>query len=875
MTESFVGVTRRVGRVPAGVPHRNRGWRASASVAVLAAMLGGAVLQPGSAQAQAAAAASDAGAGAAINLLLEKAQFWYEKGQLPVALDFYTRVLGLQPDNRDALAGSSKVLFDQGHEIQAREFLERLRKVSPDDPFLTAFDTLKRRTPEDAATLLEARTLAAQGKKEAALAKYRQLFKGDVIPADLASDYYPLYVSSLPDESVEADQALTAVKELAEKNPKDINLQLAAAWSLILTTGGRTEGMERLAKLEKIPAMTERANSLWRQALLWEGPALDSQEHLENYLKTHPSDPQLEAKRAEYVASLPDIGVRSRWKAGDAIEAKDYKAAEGYLKTALDFDKTDAEAMGMMSLVKKLTGNVAESQRLYKEAIRLAPDKQEEFDRMLGLDAERAVNEKYRQVERLTDAGKYDEAEALLRSLLAGQRNPGSYLQLATIQGKAGKTDAALASLQVVLSADPNNPDANQALAEIYMGQKRYNDAKPLLARAEAGYQAKKDARGLSVIHAAQAEIMRVDALTLSDPAARERALRQAQAVDPSNWWIKLELARAMKEGQHDADAQALMDDAYRTASKPGALNTRDGQDALQVAFIWAQDAGDRKRADALVRMVPQGQRTASMSKFLAMAAFKQQVRDLVASGDPAAADKLDALAAVPDPTGERGAEIGLAFLRMQDIDSMRNALATCLEVTKPQTAVQRISYAGVLMQASQFTAASTVIAPLDTMKLTAAEREALENTRDALVVGTLDPLLQQKQYARAQQAVQARLAVHPDNVNLQAAMARIQVAQGNAQGVVTGLRASLDKDPSNLAVRLTLIEAESKLQHFATVSDLAEDGMKIYPRNPYLVIQAANAARARGFRSEALDLMVKARALLNQSGETAPVQTN
>ena len=179
------------------------------------------------------------------------------------------------------------------------------------------------------------------------------------------------------------------------------------------------------------------------------------------------------------------------------------------------------------------------------------------------------------------------------------------------------------------------------------------------------------------------------------------------------------------------------------------------------------------------------------------------------------------------------------------------------------------------LGQASQFTAASTVIAPLDTMKLTAAEREALENTRDALVVGTLDPLLQQKQYARAQQAVQARLAVHPDNVNLQAAMARIQVAQGNAQGVVTGLRASLDKDPSNLAVRLTLIEAESKLQHFATVSDLAEDGMKIYPRNPYLVIQAANAARARGFRSEALDLMVKARALLNQSGETAPVQTN
>ena len=841
----------------------------------MSAFITGAVCYPLPTKA-AVANATDPGTNSAIGLMLEKAQFWYEKGRPEVALDFYTRVLGLQPDNRDALVGASKVQFDQGNEAQARVYLDRLRKLSPNDPFIANFDTLKRRSPEDAQILLEARTLAVQGKKTQALEKYNLLFKGNVIPTDLAADYYPLYVSSLPDESVEADEALTAVKKLADDNPRDVSLQLAAAWSLILTTGGRTEGIERLRALEKVPAMTERAGALWRQALLWEGPSLDAQEQIDAYLKTHPTDAEMEAKRAEFAASLPNIGVRSRWKAGDAIEAKDWKTAETNLNVALNFDKDDAEAMAMLSLVKKLTGHAAESQKLYSDAIRLEPDKKEEFDKMLGLDAERAVQEKFRQVDRLADAGKYDEAETLLRSLLAGQRNPGSYLQLATIQAKAGRTDAAIASLQVVLAADPTNADANSALAEIYMGQKRYNDARPYLARAEDGYQKKNQTKGLAQVHSSQAEIMRVDAIALTDPVKREAGLRRALAVDPSSWWIKLELARTLKDEQRGTEAQTIIDSAYRTASSRGALQTQDGQDAMQVAFIWAQENNDRRRADELVQMVPPGQRTASMAKFMAMVAFKQQVRNIAASDDPMANDKLLQLANAPDPTGERGTEIALAFLHMQDIDSLRDALATSLDATKPPTPSQRISYAGVLLQANQLVAAQDVLDPLAGERMSVVERDALEKTKDAMAVSALDPMLQQKQYREADRMIQARLAVHPDSSTLLAASARIQVAQGNAVGVRANLASALERDPGNLPLRLALVEAEMKLQHYARASELAQDGMKLFPRNPYLVIQAANAARGRGFQSQALDLMVKARALLTQSDDQAyPVQTD
>jgi tetratricopeptide (TPR) repeat protein len=59
----------------------------------------------------------------AIGLLLEKAQFWYEKGRPDVALDFYNRVLSLRPDNADALVGASKVSLDLGKEIQAKAYV--------------------------------------------------------------------------------------------------------------------------------------------------------------------------------------------------------------------------------------------------------------------------------------------------------------------------------------------------------------------------------------------------------------------------------------------------------------------------------------------------------------------------------------------------------------------------------------------------------------------------------------------------------------------------------------------------------------------------------------------------------------------------------
>ena len=802
----------------------------------------------------------------AVGMLLEKAQFWAERGKLDAALDFFNRVLSLQPDNPAALAGASKVAFDQGHDNEAHNYLERLRKVSPDDPFIAQFATLRRLTDAEAATLLQARQLAFRGQKAEALAKYRQLFIGNQVPRDLAADYYPLYISTLPDESVEADRALSAMVQLADQNPKDTGLQMAAAWSEILTSGGRSDGIERLRVLARNPALTERCNSLWRQALIWEGSSIEAQARLDTYLQDHPSDPELEAKRVQYIHDLPDLSVRSRLRAGEALGVKDYKTAEAQLNIALQHDKDDGMALAMLALVHKIDGSGRDWRSLYKEAVRLSPESEPDFAKMLGLDAEKAITEKYRKVGELTDAGRYDEAETMLRGLIGNQRDPGSYLQLAGIQSKAGKTDAAAASLRMTLAADPSNPSANEAMAEIYIGQHRLAEARPLLAKAEEGFAQRHDEHGLAVVRAARVDLLRSEALAISDPVAREQALRDVLAVAPTSWWVRLELARTLKQQGHVTEAQTLIDEANRAATAPGALNTKPGQEAMQVAFTWAQEANDQVREAALLRMVPPDRRSPAMQRFLAAASFTRQVRDLGASDDPASVPTLLRLADAPDPTGERGMEIGLALLRQHNIDALRQALALGLNRTQPPTPSQMVSYAGVLMQANQLGAAEDLVTQLQHMRMSSAEREGMESLRDGLLISQVDRMLQQGRVQQLQKLLAARLVVHPHNAALQAALARVQIAQGSVSEPLSRLDALLQADPDNLQVRMTAIDANLKLQNNAAAADLAGEGMRRQPNNPYLVIQAANAARARGHQGEALDLMVKARQMLNPS---------
>ncbi len=813
----------------------------------------------------------------AIHTLLEKAQFWYEHGNQPVALETFERVLTLEPTNTDALIGASKVALDMGREDLVKAYAVRLRKVSPNDPWLVALDTAKRRTPAESALLQEARHLTVLGRRTDALADYNKLMPGGKVDPELAGEYYPLLISTLPQDSVAADDALTALTALAQSRPKDLSLQLALAQGMIISEGSRGDGIDMLRKLAHNPLLSARVRPIWREALLWQGVDIRAQDQLTDYLKENPTDPDIEAKMADMRASLPSKALQARMLGYEAVTTGDYKTAETDFQSAIDHDKTDADAWIMMAVVRLKQGRLAEAQPYVKQAIALAPDRKTELLGMVGedpvsnakyaADSARQVAAQYKQVSSLADAGHYDQAQRMLRQLMNGKHDPGLLLQLADLQQRANQPDAALASLREANTADPSNADVTLALASALTAHGQTAEAQALFARAEQQFQRSGNEKALRDVRRAQADQMRRDALRLTDASARERALRAALDADPSSWWTRLEIARLMQSTGRGREAADMMGQAERTALAPGALSTSAGQEALQVAVVWAQQRGDETRAIALARRVPSNSRSPAMQQLLAQGALHDQVDAAMQSGNYA--QRMMALASVSDPDGSRGEVIGRALLRQPDIATLRAVLAAELTATPNPSIAQRIRYAGLLMEGNQLGGARSVLAEVDVARLNADQRGMLNQLREKMAIAQADVLVRAKHPRDAQALLRPWVQHRPNDAALQVAMARVDTAMGHAPQALQTLLAAVDRNPSDMAARFGAIEAATAVGRLGLADELAQDGVQLHPQDAFMLLAAANVARARGMNGRALDDLERARALRTSADDT------
>ncbi len=816
----------------------------------------------------------------AILTMLEKAKFWYEHGHTDVALSTYDRILEIEPGNADALIGASKVALDTGREDLVKSYAARLRKVAPEDPFLASVDTAKRRNPADAAVLQEARHLTVLGQRKDALAKYRTLFPGGKVPDELAAEYYPLLLATLPQDSVEADDTLTALRAVAAAHPRDLNTQLGLAQGLIINEGSRADGIDMLRELSHNQLLSNRVRVMWRQALLWQGPDVKAMDQIEEYLAENQNDPEMQAKLVAFRSTLPSKALRARMLGYEALHSGNMADAEASFREAIQGDKSDADAWIMMGVVRLKQNRNAEAQPYIDQALRLAPARRQEFQEMVGqdpatnakyaADAAKAVSGQYKEISSLADAGQYDAAARQLRRLMAGRRDAGLTLQLADLENRGGHKDAALVSLREAVAIDPKNADATLALASALTASGQTVEAQSLFRRAEATFQTAGNEKALREVHRAQADQMRRDALRLSDLAARETALQGALAVDPSSWWTRLELARVMQASGRGADAKTMMADAEHTAEMPHAMDTASGQEALQVAVVWAQERGEDGHALSLARLVPPTLRNAPLQALLDHGAFHEQVDQIIQSVDYA--PRLAALASNPDPDGVRGEVMGRALLKMRDISTLRSVLAASLVATPRPGAAQRLRYGALLMEANQTGGARSVLEGVDRTNLTSDQRNLLEDMRERIVVSEADDLVRKNRAGDAQAMLTPLYSRRPSSVRLQVAMARVDVAMGRSVTSLPTLQAAVQRDPKDIAARVGAIEAATAAGKLSLADDLARDGVALYPNDPFMLMQAANVARARGMNGRALENLQKARALhaANQNAANA-----
>lgn len=122
-------------------------------------------------------------------VLVTKARALEARGRPDMALQLWQQVLLSDPNNAEGLAGVARDFKLMGKATQANDALERLRSVNPNDPNIARIEALSSNQPESD-QLKKAGELAQAGKAEDAMRIYQQLYGDHPPDGPIAMAYY-------------------------------------------------------------------------------------------------------------------------------------------------------------------------------------------------------------------------------------------------------------------------------------------------------------------------------------------------------------------------------------------------------------------------------------------------------------------------------------------------------------------------------------------------------------------------------------------------------------------------------------------------------------------------------------------------------------
>ena len=793
----------------------------------------------------------------AIRVLLDQANYWRGKDQPQRADEALGRVLALDPRNPDALAAQAQAAAERGNQQVATSTLQKLRAVRPDDPRIESIQQVLRAGPLDNGALADARRLAQAGKSAEAVEAYRRAFKGDTPPPSLAAEYYQVLSST----DGNWDKAREGLASQVRSNPQDLRTQLAFAQALTYHEGTRPDGVDRLAALSQLPAIRQQVTAAWRQALLWSTDNDRTQAQLNAYLKQNPTDPDLDAKKAELASAIPDPGVRSRLDGYQALEGKQIAQADKDFSAAVAYNPKDVDSLAMLAQIRQQQGRRTESKRLIDQAVALAPDRKDELLAVLGTNVRVTGNtgggdpnfglrirREYEQVSALTKRGEYAAAEAQLRRLMGKRPSAGNYLQLGDIQARAGELAAAEASFRSVLRSQPRNVGAITGLAGVLTRDGKTEEAQRLLA--DAGVSARGGTAGQSI-----AQQLVEQARVAKDQASRTTLLRSAVAAAPADPWVRLDLARLLLAQNQAAEARQVM--------APAVSAPRPTVDQLRAGIYFADNDQDWPLVTSLVGRLPAKAQTADMRNLAARAEVAGDLKDAKAQNSlRGTRQRMVVLAAKPDPTGARGVAFAQELIKSGDKPGAREVIRTALNASRPPLPAQRIAYGGMLVAAGYPKDAQVVTAGLQADRLNPLERSNLSNVRDNAAVFSSDRLARQGETADAYDELAPRLAQDPENPDLNMALARLYEAHKQPQKAVAIAEELLKRNPSSLNVRVAVVDAALAAGNTSRAAEIATQLKEEFSDDPQAWIASANVARARGHSGQALSDLRTARSL-------------
>ncbi|TSH97695.1 tetratricopeptide repeat protein [Verticiella sediminum] len=798
-----------------------------------------------------------------LQLLIEQGKYWQSRGDYQRATEAWEKLLRADPGQPDALYGMAMAAAAGNRQAEAQRYLAQLRQAAPQSPYVGQIEqALALDRPGAAGVLEEARQAAQAGQPEQAIARYDQALAGAAPQGQLGLEYYQTLGAT--DEGWERGRR--GLEQLVRQNPDNAQMRLALAQLLSYREATRTQAVEQLAELAQRPDVGAAARQSWRQAILWLGETPEPRfaPMLQTYVRANPDDAEIKQRLARAQQSSPTTASAGRAAAPanpltararaafDTLDAGRIDVAEREFEDMLRAAPTNADALGGLGVVRLRQQRFVESRDLLQRATRQgsaarwrqALNSATYWANLNDANTARNAGNLAQARKLLADAVRLDPAE------------PTGQNALAAVQAESGQLGAAEKTYRQVLARQPGNVDAIRGLVGVLSQGGDSQEALQLIGRLTPEQQAQVG--DLGRLRAAEATGRARAASARGDDAAAATALQDALLSDPTNAWIRLDLARLYLKVGALQEARGVVDGLLQ--SNP------DMPDALYASALLSAETQDWNGALARLDRIPQQERTTEMGELqrrawvhaqtayaggIAKQGQKQQALAVLAQVAPYAENDTELLGALASAYAEAGDS-------NRALGMMRQLLA---RGAKPDPGLQ-LQYAGILLATGQDVELAGVLRQLQSAELERRQLDTYEDIRRVYIVRQADALRQRGQLADAYDMLAPALAERPDDAAAVGALARLYADSGDARQALDIYKQLLQHRPDDTEALAGAADMAAQAGDYRYAQASVERALAGEPNNPELLSTAARIYRAQGRNSKAEEVLKRAIAL-------------